>query len=63
MKNKQMIAGIVSLIAAAALSILNLTKVEWFGANTAISIYPAAALALLGLVLLFRAMFKQQEDR
>ena len=63
MKNKQLIAGIVFLIAAAALSILNLTKVEWFSANTAISIYPAAGFALLGLVLLFRAMFKQQEDR
>jgi predicted transporter len=59
MEKKQIIAGIVSLVAAAILAILNLTNVKWFAENTAITVYPAAGLALLGLVLLFRGMFKQ----
>ena len=59
MNKTQLFAGIVSLIAAAVLAVLNLTEVSWFAENTDITVYPAAALALLGLVLLFRGMFKQ----
>lgn len=58
MKKIQLITGIISLITAAVLAILNLTKVEWFAEHTAVTVYPAAGLALLGLVLLFRGMFK-----
>ena len=61
MKKTQLFTGIAALVAAAVLAILNLTKVEWFAENTAVTVYPAAALALLGLVLLFRGMFKQSD--
>jgi uncharacterized RDD family membrane protein YckC len=59
MNKLQLVAGIVALVAAVVLVILNLIKIEGAFGNTAYTIYPAAALALLGLGLLFRAMFKQ----
>jgi hypothetical protein len=61
MRKAQLIAGIVSLVAAVTLAVLNLVKLEGFLGNTAYTIYPAAGLALLGLVLLFRAMFKHTD--
>jgi len=62
MNKIQLTTGVISLITAAILAILNLTKVEWFAQHTAVTVYPAAALALLGLVLLFRGMFKRTES-
>lgn len=62
MKTAQLIAGIVSLFAAIVLAVLNLTEVEGFIGNGQYTIYPAAGFALLGLVLLFRAMFKHSDS-
>ena len=47
---------------AVVLAVLNLTEVEGFIGNGHYTIYPAAGFALLGLVLLFRAMFKHSDS-
>jgi hypothetical protein len=59
MKKFQLIAGIVSLGLAIILALLDLLKIDGVFANTAYTVYPAAAFCLLGLVLLFRYTFKQ----
>ena len=56
MNKKPFYAGIASLVIAACLAFLNLTKFETSLDETfltTINIYPAAFFALLGLMLLF----------
>ena len=62
MRKTQLITGIVALVLAVTLATLNLVKVEGFIGNGHYTIYPAAGFALLGLVLLFRAMFKHSDS-
>lgn len=61
MRKTQLIAGIVSLVLAVTLAVLNLVKIEGSIGNGHYTIYPAVGFALLGLVLLFRAMFKHTD--
>ena len=59
MKKSQLIGGLVSLGLAVVLALFGLLKIESVFSNTAVTIYPAAAFCLLGLVLLFRYTFKE----
>lgn len=54
MKRSQLIAGVVCLVLAALTYVLGATKLVW-AANSTITIYPVAFLALLGVVLLVRS--------
>ena len=59
MKKKLFAAGLGSLSIAAALALLNFTKVEtWFTEPivTNIKFYPAAFFALLGLMFFFQGL-------
>jgi hypothetical protein len=59
MKKHQLIVGVISLVLAVALALLDFLKLEGILGNTAYTVYPAAAFCLLGLVLLFRALFME----
>ena len=59
MKKFQLTAGVISLILAVILALLDFLKLEGVFESIAYSLYPAAAFCLLGLVLLYRALFMQ----
>ena len=59
MNKNLMISGIVSLALAAVVYLVDLTKLSFAVGATSVRIYPAAFLALLGLVLIFWSFRKQ----
>ena len=62
MKKTQLISIFGCLGLAALLYLLDLSKLTARAGVVAINLYPAAALALLGLVLLWRMIMKSQAD-
>lgn len=63
MKKIQLALIIACFGLAALLALLGLSKFTTSASGTTIHIYPAAAFALLGLVLLWRAVSKQFAGR
>lgn len=56
MKKKQFYSGIVALVLALVLTLLNFTKIETSFGETflaSVKIYPAAFFALLGILLVY----------
>jgi membrane protein YdbS with pleckstrin-like domain len=53
--NKRLIVAILFLVLAGAAALVGFTKVEVWPASPQVIIYPAGALALLGLVQLWLA--------
>jgi hypothetical protein len=62
MKKTQRIALCSCLGLAALLYLLDLSKITARAGGVAIDLYPAAALTLLGLVLLWRMIMKSQAN-
>lgn len=62
MKKNLIILGAVSLILAVVIALLDMFKYEFLVGITTIKIYPAAFFGLLGLVLIFRGVWKTQTD-
>lgn len=53
MNNKRLIVAILFFVLAGVLALAGLTRVELWPASPQVVVYPAAALALLGLVQLW----------
>jgi len=53
MNNKRLIVAILFFVMAGVLALAGLTRVELLPASPQVVVYPAAALALLGLVQLW----------
>lgn len=58
MKKGQFLFGILCLVAAAALVLLGITKITPTAGKTTVAIYPAAFFALVGVIQVFRSLFK-----
>lgn len=58
MNKVQFLFGILCLIAAAALVLLGVTEIDSFAGSTTVAIYPAAFIALLGGIQVYRSLFK-----
>ena len=61
MNRNLLISGLASLVLAAVIYLVDLTKISFFAGATSVRIYPAAFFALLGLVLIFWSARKQTE--
>ena len=59
MKKGLVISGVVSLALAAVIFLVDLSKFEFMAGSVNVKIYPAAFFGLLGLVLIFRGIWKQ----
>ena len=59
MKKGLVISGAVSLVLAVIIFLMDLTKFEFLVGATNVKIYPAAFFGLLGLVLVFRGVWRQ----
>ena len=58
MNKIQLLIGILCLIVAAILALVGVTEITPVAGSTTVAIYPAAFLALLGGIQVFRALFK-----
>lgn len=59
MQKNLIYTGLASLVLAVIIYLVDLTRFSYFVGSTSVRIYPAAFFALLGLVLIFRAVWKQ----
>lgn len=59
MQKNLIYTGLASLVLAFIIYLVDLTRFSFFAGSTSVRIYPAAFFALLGLVLIFRAVWKQ----
>ena len=59
MKKNLILIGAVSLVLAAIISLIDLAKFEFLVGFTTVKIYPAAFFGLLGLVLIFRGVWRK----
>ena len=59
MKKGFIISGVVSLVLAAVIFLVDLSKFEFMVGPVNVKIFPAAFFGLLGLVLIFRGVWKQ----
>ena len=60
MSKNQLIAGIVSLGVALVLFLLNINNYAFLAGSVHVSIYPAAFFALVGIVLIIRALMQRR---
>ena len=60
MKQKQFIAGIVSLALAAILFLINMNKYAFLAGRTSVIIYPAGFLALVSGILILKSLLQQK---
>jgi hypothetical protein len=60
MNRIQLISGIISLVLAGILYLLDMTKFAYFASRPDVIIYPVWFFALLGAVLLYRAFRSYQ---
>ena len=61
MNNKRLIVAILFFVLAGVAAVAGLTKVELWPASPQVIVYPAAALALIGLVQLWLTWRKARQ--
>ena len=62
MQSRQAYAGLFSMALAIVLLLLDLDRIDIFGVQTSVAIYPAAFFGLAGIVLLYRAYKAQMSS-
>ena len=63
MKNTNLLVGVFSLVAAGLLYLLDITVYTWQIGSGTMKVYPAAGVALLGSLLIFRALTQYRRKK